>query len=419
LSETGLFADLTDLAPSPGLLPYTPNLSFWSDHAIKRRWFIIPDAADMTWAAEGAWTYPDGTIWVKHFDLETTRGNPATSRRIETRLLVKNATGAYGVSYRGNEAQPEAQLVGDAGEAFDIEVIENGTPRMQHYTIPSRAQCLACHTPQAGHALSFNTRQLNRDATIHGHSGNQIDLLRHAGYFTNTPPSPNVLPRHVRPDETAFSLEARARSYLAVNCASCHSTTGSWDARAERTLVQTGLLNGLASQSGSDPLNRLIVPGDTTHSIVLSRVALTNGFTRMPPIGSSELDQVGITLLTNWITQLATRQTYDQWRTLHFGNDPNGAPQLDFDNDGLTNEHEYLLGDSFRLESTASGPNAHFSLTLPPNRLFQIETSSDLQTWQLWNAPGNQGVPSSSTTTTFQAPLSDLTRFFRMIVREE
>jgi hypothetical protein len=148
-------------------------------------------------------------------------------------------------------------------------------------------------------------------------------------------------------------------------------------------------------------------------------VALTNGFTRMPPIGSSELDQVGITLLTNWITQLATRQTYDQWRTLHFGNDPNGAPQLDFDNDGLTNEHEYLLGDSFRLESTASGPNAHFSLTLPPNRLFQIETSSDLQTWQLWNAPGNQGVPSSSTTTTFQAPLSDLTRFFRMIVREE
>ncbi|MFM7604266.1 MAG: PQQ-dependent sugar dehydrogenase, partial [Prosthecobacter sp.] len=349
LSETGLFADVSDLSPSPGLLPYTPNLSFWSDHAIKRRWFIIPDAADMTWAAEGAWTYPDGTIWVKHFDLETTRGNPATSRRIETRLLVKNSTGSYGVSYRWNEAQTEAQLVGDAGDAFDIEVIENGTPRMQNYRIPSRAQCLACHTPSAGHALSFNTRQLNRDATIHGHGGNQIDLLRLAGYFTNTPPSPNFLPRHVRPDETAYSLEARARSYLAVNCASCHAATGSFDARAERTLVQTGLLNGLAVQSGNDPLNRLIVPGDTTHSIVLSRVALTNGLTRMPPIGSSELDQTGITLLTNWITQLATRQTYDQWRTLNFGNHPNGAPHLDFDSDGLTNEHEYLTGDSFRL----------------------------------------------------------------------
>ena len=419
LSETSIFADVSDLSPAPGLLPYTPNLSFWSDHAIKRRWFIIPDAADMTWAAEEPWTYPDGTIWVKHFDLETTRGNPATARRIETRLLVKNATGSYGVSYRWNEQQTEAQLVGDAGDAFDIEVIENGLPRTQHYTIPSRAQCLACHTPQAGHALSFNTRQLNRDATIHGHSGNQIDLLRLAGYFTNTPPSPNILPRHVRPDETAFSLEARARSYLAVNCASCHSTAGSWDARAERTLVQTGLLHGLAAQSGSDPLNRLIVPGDTAHSIVLSHVAVTNGFTRMPPIGSTELDQTGINLLTNWITQLATRETYASWQQARFGNDPNGAPHLDFDSDGLTNEHEYLVGDHFTFNSTTSGSNAVFNFTLPANRRFQIETSTDLQNWQLWNATGNHGLPSSNNQTTFQSPLSDLIRFFRVIVREE
>jgi len=29
-------------------------------------------------------------MWIKHFDLETTRGNPATKHRIETRVLVKN-----------------------------------------------------------------------------------------------------------------------------------------------------------------------------------------------------------------------------------------------------------------------------------------------------------------------------------------
>ena len=228
-----------------------------------------------------------------------------------------------------------------------------------------------------------------------------------------------MLPRHVRPDETAFSLEARARSYLAVNCASCHSTTGTWDARAERTLVQTGLLNGLAVQNGGDPLNRLIVPGDTTHSIILNRVALTNGFTRMPPIGSSELDQTGITLLTNWITQLAARQTYDQWRTLNFGNDPNGAAHLDFDGDGRSNEHEYLLGDLFSPQGSVSGGNAVFSFTLPPNRLFQIETSSDLMNWQIWNVPGNHGIPSSTLQSTFMAPLGEAQRFFRVQVREE
>lgn len=95
LSATGLFADLTDLAPAPGVLPYTPNLPFWSDYAIKCRWFTIPDASStMTWSRDGAWTFPAGEIWVKHFDLEMTRGVSATKKRIETRVLVKDAAGA-------------------------------------------------------------------------------------------------------------------------------------------------------------------------------------------------------------------------------------------------------------------------------------------------------------------------------------
>jgi uncharacterized repeat protein (TIGR03806 family) len=427
LSETGLFADLTDLSPAPGLLPYTPNLSFWSDHAIKRRWFIIPDAQDITWSAEGAWTYPDGMIWVKHFDLDTTRGNPATRQRIETRVLVKNSTGAYGVSYRWNPAQTEATLVGDSGEAFDIEVIENGVPRMQHYTIPSRAQCLACHTPQAGHALSFDTRQLNRHETIHGHTGNQISLFHLAGYLSNTPTSPNILPRHVRPDETAYSLEARARSYLAVNCSSCHSTTGSWDARAHRTLAQTGLVNGLAAQSGADPLNRLLVPGDTAHSIILSRIAASNGFTRMPPIGSTELDQTGINLISTWINELASRQNFDQWRTQHFGNNtsPEGAPTEDADEDGQTNESEFLTGtlplsgaSLFTLQPSFSGSAGQISLDLPPWRSFQIETSSDLIHWQIWDVPGNNGLPSSNNLVDLLFPTTESSQFFRARVWE-
>src|SRR5262249_33085756 len=154
-------------SPAPGLLPYTPNISFWSDYAQKRRWFIVPDAVStMSWSRDNSWTFPNGSIWVKHFDLETTRGNPATSRRIETRVLVKNAAGCYGVSYRWNAAQTEAALVADAGEAFDIDVVENGVPHTQHYRIPSRGECIACHNPQAGHALSFNTRQLNRVENI-------------------------------------------------------------------------------------------------------------------------------------------------------------------------------------------------------------------------------------------------------------
>ena len=49
----------------------------------------------MTWSRDGNWTFPAGQIWVKHFDMELTRGAPATKKRLETRLLVRNAGGAY------------------------------------------------------------------------------------------------------------------------------------------------------------------------------------------------------------------------------------------------------------------------------------------------------------------------------------
>ena len=98
LSETNLFADLTDLSPNPGLLPYEPNLPFWSDYAIKRRWFGIPSTEPMTWARDGNWIFPRRMLWVKHFDLEMTRGNPATKRRIETRMSLETIQEAPTVS---------------------------------------------------------------------------------------------------------------------------------------------------------------------------------------------------------------------------------------------------------------------------------------------------------------------------------
>ena len=433
LSATNLFADLSTLSPAPGLLPYTPNLSFWSDHAIKQRWFIVPDAlATMTWTRDDAWTYPDGTIWVKHFDLETTRGNPATAQRIETRLLVKNATGSYGVSYRWNPAQTEATIVADAGADFPINVIENGIPRIQNYRIPSRSQCLTCHNPAAGHALSFNTRQLNLSENIHGFTGNQLDLLTQAGYFSNTPVSPNLLPRHLRPTETAFPVEARVRSYLDVNCANCHRSGGnapaSWDGRAPLTLAGTSLIHGSATNNGGDILNRLIVPGDPSHSIVLSRVSLTNGFTRMPPLGSNELDQTAIALLTEWIsTALPAQQTYAQWRLAQFGSAVSaiGEPSFDADLDGHSNYEEFLVNTApqnvasfFTPSIFLQGNAVTLSATLPANRSCQIETSTELGSWQLWDVPGNGGLPTTPGPVNFTGPASLDRQFFRFLLRE-
>ncbi|CAN5845682.1 hypothetical protein BH11VER1_BH11VER1_23390 [soil metagenome] len=435
LSETNLFADMSDLAPAPGLLPYSVNLPFWSDYAIKRRWMVIPDGvSQISWSRDGLWTFPNGTIWVKHFDMEMTRGNPATKKRIETRLLVKNTSGAYGVSYRWNDAQTEAALVPDEGVDFSLNITEGGSPVIQNWHIPSRGECMSCHTSQAGFSLSSNTRQFNRTETINGYAGNQIELLRSHGFFSNTPESPNVLPRHLAANETSFPVESRVRSYLAVNCSYCHKENGTaspavWDGRPEISLAQTGLLNGNATNNGGSSANKLIVPGDTLHSIVLNRVAVTNGFTRMPPLGSSQLDQNAIALLTEWIgsSQLANRKNYDQWRLEKFGStsSPSGEPTANPDQDSHTNQEEFLLGTDPWSGQIIAAPLiatnvsvVSITFNVPANRVVQIETSPDLLSWSLWDVPGNDAIARSSGPSTFTGPRLGATQFFRIKVAE-
>ena len=100
LSATGIFANVATLSPNPGVLPYMPNLTFWSDFAQKQRFFCIPDATSkMTWSQDGPWTFPAGMFWVKNFQLQFVRSNPpvaggtSTLIPIETRLLVETARG--------------------------------------------------------------------------------------------------------------------------------------------------------------------------------------------------------------------------------------------------------------------------------------------------------------------------------------
>lgn len=451
LSRTNFFSDLNDLSPNPGGVGYTPNLRFWSDFADKSRWFLINDTADTVgYSPTGPWSYPQGMVFVKHFDYptqwetftRTINGQAVTDRRpltgspsvrLETRFLVRNAGGSYGVSYRWNGSQSDASLAENNGESFPVNITLNGAPASINWQIPSRASCMTCHTPEAGHALSFNTLQLNRSGSVGGHSGNFISALALAGYLEGFPGNPASLPRHLRPDETAYSKEARVRSYLDVNCSYCHQAGGTgggaWDGRSFLTLAQTGIVNAAPVDEPVQAGDLLVIPGQVNHSILYNRMAAANGYSRMPPLATSEIDLEGAQLLADWIaSEVSPHTTYAKWRTAMFGSAASGegAPDHDADGDGVTNRFEYLThtnpkdaGSIWKAVFGMSNGNAVYQLNGLPDRTIRAYHSQDLGGWSLWPAVGNDGIPfPAGTGRTLVAPAGAGKEFFRLSIEE-
>jgi len=435
LSDTGIYADLATLAPNPGEVNYDPIVTFWSDYAVKHRWFTIPDLTNqITFVADGNWTFPTGMKWIKHFDLELTRGNPAAKKRIETRVLVKNDTGTFGVSYAWNDAGTEAYLVPDGGTNFNLAVQAGTNSITQTWEIPSRSACLACHTAVAGHALSFNTRELNQTSTMNGLTGNQLALLSAAGYFTAPIAAPQTLPAFAALTNDACSLEFRVRSYLAENCVQCHQPGGAgaqtWDARPWLTLQMTRLINGTPDNNGGDPFNKLIVPGDTNHSVLLQRLVGTT-FSRMPPLATHELDHGAIDLVTKWITtDLTNRLSFADWQVKWFGstNNPLAAATADPDGDGANNYYEYLTQSSpltnapppWTITMNRAAGTVGVSFLRVANLGFVVETSPDFKNWVPWDVPGNRlWYSATSYMDTITGPLtSETNRFYRVHIYE-
>jgi hypothetical protein len=368
---------------------------------------------------------------VKHFDLELERGNPATKKRIETRVIVKNEENVYGVSYRWNEEETEATLADAAGEEFDLSITEDGTALTQRWRIPSRAGCITCHSEQAGGTLSFRTRQLNLAGQIANVDGNFLSLLELSGYLEGMDEEPQTLARHVTPDDEEYSLEARARSWMAVNCAYCHREGGSvpadWDATAGLDLFETGLINGMVEGGVEDPADRLIVPGSDGHSVIVNRAAARNGYSRMPPLATSEIDEEGVQLLIDWINSaLPERESYAAWQERIFGDSPEGAPDADADSDGRDNRSEFLAKTDPMTVDSAPAPTIlpmenDLRVLLPDlsGRGQRLESSTDLETWERWPVAGNDGLARpAGEPQEFMVPQNDEHRFFRSRIEE-
>ena len=247
-----------------------------------------------------------GTVFVKTFSLNSDLLAPESQRRIETRLLVRNPRGWVGYSFRWNDEQTDAVLLGGAA-THEVAGGADGRQGQQTWYFPSRADCMTCHTQAAGFVLGANTRQLNRSNKYQLESVNQLAAFAAAGVFRQPLPStPETLPAFHDWNLQTGTLDDRARAYLDVNCSTCHTPPAytRLDLRHYIPLLETATINHPPEKPRiGPPDSRLIVPGDPGRSEILLRMQQqTTG--RMPDIASSVVDSEGVDVIRAWIESL-------------------------------------------------------------------------------------------------------------------
>ncbi|HYE98719.1 MAG TPA: hypothetical protein VEJ18_07395, partial [Planctomycetota bacterium] len=296
LSATGLFTSTPDQAPAAGVLPYRPNAPRWADGATAQRWIAMPGLEspklidkNRAWPRESIW--PKDTVFAKTLSLE--------GRKVETQVLHYDGQEWAAYAYLWNKEQTDATLVPAEGTEADL----GGGRRWRVY---GRAACLTCHNPWPGRILTFNAMQLTRPGP-----DDPMKAFQELGFL------PREVPRAKEPlvdpyDESA-PLDARARSYLAVNCAHCHRFGGGGsaliDLRAEiplKDLKAHQVRPGLGGFDLPDPY--ILAGGDPSRSVLFYRVAKL-GRGRMPHLGSEAVDERGVDLLARWIASLPSEPT--------------------------------------------------------------------------------------------------------------
>ncbi|MBL9114288.1 MAG: PQQ-dependent sugar dehydrogenase [Verrucomicrobiaceae bacterium] len=134
LSKTKLFSNMLNRTPSTKLIPYTLNHPFWSDGALKCRWMAIPHGGTewtkkIGFSETGEWTFPEGSVLVKHFDLRLSDVATSPVRRLETRVIAKTASGIVAGTYKWQADRLNAKLVTDTTfEDIKITIRGVGTP---------------------------------------------------------------------------------------------------------------------------------------------------------------------------------------------------------------------------------------------------------------------------------------------------
>ena len=298
LADYRLFADAGARTPRKGVTGYTLNTALFSDYAAKHRYAFIPAGAVAAYRDAGhVLDFPVGSVLVKTFAFPQLGGG---ERFIETRLLIRKASGWVPNTYVWNAAQTEARLL-----RTGTRVAVQSEGRAIDYAVPNVNQCKQCHLQgDAVTPIGPTPRNLN------GGAPNQVDAWSATKRLTGAPPA-TALAALPRWDDVRAPVADRARAYLDVNCAHCHSragfagNSGLYLGFDETDPAALGIgKRPIAAGRGSGGLDFAIAPGAPARSILIHRMASTEPGVMMPQFGRTTTHAEGVALIEAWIAAL-------------------------------------------------------------------------------------------------------------------
>ncbi len=309
LSDYRFFTgEMADHNPNEGVLIYEPITPLFTDYALKKRYVWMPKGSKANYVADNKiLDLPVGSVIIKTFYYDHVQPENKT-KILETRLMIRKASGWVFAEYYWNDEQTEAFLNMD-GSFKQISWMQNGTEMSTNYRLPSGTECLICHKYQSNPIpIGIKPQHLNKTMNYSDGPMNQLEKWIQVGYL-NGPLPANIL-TVVDYKDTSKPVLDRLRSYLDMNCAHCHQENSHCDYRPMRLAFSetTQAINlGLCVQPDefiNPSLINIITPGNVYKSMMHFRLSSTEESNRMPLLGRSLVHQEAVDLLTQYIQSI-------------------------------------------------------------------------------------------------------------------
>ncbi|MEP7142397.1 MAG: hypothetical protein ABI707_05990 [Ferruginibacter sp.] len=286
LSDYKIFqGKLSDLNPSDEFKHYEIATGLFSDYAEKQRLVKIPGGHLITAVNNGLPDFPDGTMLVKTFYYYNDKKDTAKGKKIvETRLLIQSNSKWNVAVYLWNNEQTDAYLLTIGLDKTINWINERGEGKVISYHVPNNRECATCHNSKGTIIpIGVKIRNLNFEVERNSRLINQLIHFGNIGIMNSVDPSSfSSLPNW---QDTAVSVENRARAYLDINCAHCHNK------------------NGIASGTGIFLGYELTL--DET-SIIHKKKQIQNAMSDgvMPKLGTTIIDEEALLLIKKYIEHL-------------------------------------------------------------------------------------------------------------------